>query len=149
MDKIYSNPQSTAQHQASKDLSSENRKLKAELKRVTGARYSKKDRSVLCQKPKVKYAFIKEYEPFYPVRRMCKTLQVHFSGYYAWAKQPESKRDIANKVVLHHIKEAYEQSGRIYGYRTVTKDLVTSGILISKKRVARLTSEDQNVASQN
>ncbi|WP_408646045.1 IS3 family transposase [Wolinella succinogenes] len=47
------------------------------------------------------------------------------------------------------MKEAYEQSGRIYGYRTVTKNLVTSGILISKKRVARLTGEDQNVASQN
>ena len=36
--KIYSNPQSTSQHQASKDLSSENRKLKAELKRVTEER---------------------------------------------------------------------------------------------------------------
>jgi len=72
---------------------------------------------------------------------MCKTLQVHFSGYYAWAKQPESKRDIANKVVLHHIKEAYEHSGRIYGYRTVTKDLVASGIGVNKKRVARLMGE--------
>jgi len=36
--KIYSNPQSTSQHQASKDLSSENRKHKAELKRVTEER---------------------------------------------------------------------------------------------------------------
>lgn len=35
---IYSNPQSITQHQASKDLAFENRKLKAELKRVTEER---------------------------------------------------------------------------------------------------------------
>lgn len=35
---IYSNPQSISQHQVSKDLASENRKLKAELKRVTEER---------------------------------------------------------------------------------------------------------------
>ena len=75
------------------------------------------------------------------MRRMCKTLQVHFSGYYAWSKHPESKRDLENKTILQQIKEAYEHSGRIYGYRTVTKDLMASGIVINKKRVARLMGE--------
>lgn len=68
---------------------------------------------------------------------MCKALQVHFSGYYAWSKQPESSRDKANHMILQHIKEAYEHSGRIYGYRTINKDLIASGVHVNKKRVAR------------
>jgi transposase len=36
--KIYSNPQSTTKYLASKDLAAENRKLKAELKRVSEER---------------------------------------------------------------------------------------------------------------
>jgi putative transposase len=65
-------------------------------------------------------------------------MQVHPSGYYAWLKCPISNRDLENTKLLSHIKESHEQSGKIYGYRTVHKDLVASGIKVNKKRVARL-----------
>ena len=68
---------------------------------------------------------------------MCKVLKVHPSGYYAWVKEPESRRDQENKEILNKIKEAYEQSNRTYGYRNIHKDLLESGVNVNKKRVAR------------
>lgn len=72
------------------------------------------------------------------MRRLYKVMQLHPSGYYAWLKDPVSNRDKANSVLLEHIKEAYEQSHNVYGYRNITKDLRESGIIANKKRIARL-----------
>jgi len=69
---------------------------------------------------------------------MCRVMQVHPSGYYAWIKSPFSRRDVANGELSEHIKEAYTQSNKIYGYRNVHKDLTQLGIFVNKKRVARL-----------
>jgi len=71
---------------------------------------------------------------------MCKVLKVHPSGYYAWIKAPESPRAKENKILLEKITEAYEQSNRTYGYRNVHKDLAEAGVVVNKKRVARLMS---------
>lgn len=65
-------------------------------------------------------------------------MQVHPSGYYAWRKNPVSNREKANQELLKHIKEAYEESNHTYGYRNIHKDLLESGIMVNKKRVARL-----------
>ncbi|BDB69368.1 hypothetical protein Cthiooxydans_17800 [Comamonas thiooxydans] len=46
-------------------------------------RHPKKGRRVTCQAVRVRYAFIKQHEQVYSVRRMCKVMQVHPSGYYA------------------------------------------------------------------
>lgn len=55
-------------------------------------------------------------------------MQLHPSGYYAWLKEPVSYRDKTNGILMEHIKEAYEQSHKVYGYRNITKDLRESGI---------------------
>ena len=65
-------------------------------------------------------------------------MQLHPSGYYAWLKEPISNRDKANGILLEQIKEAYKQSHHDYGFRNITKDLRESGIIASKKRIARL-----------
>ncbi|BBF78879.1 mobile element protein [Acinetobacter ursingii] len=39
----------------------------------------------------MRYAFIQDNQHIWPVRRLCSTLDVHHSGYYAWLKQPTSK----------------------------------------------------------
>jgi len=75
------------------------------------------------------------------VRRMCKVLKVHPSGYYEWLKQPISNRERENQELLVHIKEAYKESNGIYGHRNIHKDLKELGIHVNKKRVARLMSE--------
>lgn len=72
---------------------------------------------------------------------MCKVLKVHPSGYYKWLQTPVSERELKNRKILEHIKQAYKEANGIYGYRNVHKDLKASGIHVNKKRVARLMSE--------
>jgi putative transposase len=59
-------------------------KLKAELRRVTEERdILKKGRRILCQRPRVKYAFIRDNRAEFSIRAMCQVPKVHFSGFYA------------------------------------------------------------------
>ena len=68
-------------------------------------------------------------------------MQVHHSGYYAWLKSPTSNREKENKKLLVQIKELFQESNGIYGYRNIHKDLRESGIMVNKKRVARVMSK--------
>jgi putative transposase len=40
----------------------------------------------------MKYAFIRAHQGEFGVRAMCWVLRVHFSGFYAWLKEPLSHR---------------------------------------------------------
>ena len=72
---------------------------------------------------------------------MCKVMKVHRSGYYQWLNKPISNRELENKKLFAHIKEAYKDSNGVYGSRNIHKDLKDIGIHVNKKRVARLMSE--------
>jgi len=86
----------------------------------------------------VKYAFIKDHQAHYAVRRMCTVMQVHPSGYYAWKAQPMSARAMQDQRISVHIKQCWEDSGRVYGYRKISRDLHEMGEACCKHRVARL-----------
>jgi putative transposase len=40
----------------------------------------------------VKYVFIRTHRAEFGVRAMCRVLRVHFSSFYAWLKEPLSRR---------------------------------------------------------
>lgn len=40
----------------------------------------------------MKYAFIAEHRPIFSIRAMCRCLSVQPSGFYAWLKDPLSRR---------------------------------------------------------
>jgi len=65
----------------------------------------------------MKYTFIEEHRPLFSIRAMCRCLRVHPSGFYAWLKNPLSKRAIEDNRQTTLLKEAWEESGEIYGYR--------------------------------
>lgn len=69
---------------------------------------------------------------------MCRVLGVHFSGFYAWLHKPESSRTKANRRLVGLIKQAWLESGGVYGYRNITLDLKDLGERCSKNRVYRL-----------
>lgn len=69
---------------------------------------------------------------------MCRVLGVHRSGFYAWLRQPRSRRAEADARLLGLIKQAWLESGTVYGYRKVCADLRDLGEGCSRHRVARL-----------
>ena len=87
----------------------------------------------------MRYAFIKMHQLQFTIRTMCRMLCVHPSGFYAWAKQPFSKRALEDKRQTELLKEAWEDSGKVYGYRKLHDDLQDQGETSCPNRVARLT----------
>jgi len=48
---------------------------------------------------------------------MCRVLLVHFSGLAAWLKEPLSQRAQKDARQTDLIKQAWADSGKVYGYR--------------------------------
>jgi putative transposase len=86
----------------------------------------------------VRYAFIKVHRPQFAVRAMCRMLCVHPSGFYAWLKNPLSKRAVEDQRQTALLREAWQDSGKVYGYRKLHDDLRDQGETCCPNRVARL-----------
>ena len=69
---------------------------------------------------------------------MCRVLGVQRSGFYAWLHQPSSDRAKEDQRLLGLVKQAWLESGMVYGYRKITVDLRDLGERCGKHRVARL-----------
>jgi putative transposase len=69
---------------------------------------------------------------------MCRVLGVHRSGYYAWLQSPLSGREQEDRRLLGLVKQAWLESGCVYGYRKIHRDLRELGERCSKHRVAKL-----------
>jgi len=88
----------------------------------------------------VKYAFIQAHQTVFRVRVMCRVLKVHHSGFYGWVKKPLSKRARDDNRLIGLIKQAWLESGCVYGYRKLHDDLRSLGETCCPNRVARLAS---------
>lgn len=86
----------------------------------------------------MKYAFIGAHRVQFSVRAMCRVLKVHFSGFYAWLKEPLSQRALEDVRQTYLIQQAWADSGKVYGYRKLHDDLRDQGETCSENRVARL-----------
>ncbi|MEP3428890.1 MAG: IS3 family transposase [Roseibium sp.] len=123
------------------EQAAEVRRLKLELARVTEERdILKKATGVLRQGCKVRYAFVSEHRPLFSVRAMCRCLRIHPSGFYAWLKNPLSKRTREDARQTKLIRTAWKDSGKVYGYRKLHDDLLDLGEACCPNRVARLAS---------
>ncbi|MEE8568713.1 MAG: IS3 family transposase [Anaerolineales bacterium] len=123
------------------DQPAEIRRLKTELVRVTEERdILKKANRVFCQGCKVKYAFVAKHRPLFSVRAMCRCLRIQPSGFYAWLKNPLSKRAREDARQTELIRKAWKDSGKVYGYRKLHDDLLDQGEACCPNRVARLAS---------
>ncbi len=74
------------------------------------------------------------------MRSMCRVLMVHFSGFYAWLKEPLSPRAQEDMRQTDLIQQAWADSGKVYGYCKLHDDLLDQGEICSENRVARLAS---------
>lgn len=69
---------------------------------------------------------------------MCRVLRVQRSGFYTWLKTPLSKRAKDSRRLTGLIKQAWLESGCVYGYRKIHDDLRCLGESLSPNRTARL-----------
>ncbi|HEM8089848.1 TPA: IS3 family transposase [Klebsiella aerogenes] len=135
--KKYGPDSSTNKEQS--DAQAEIRRLQKELKRVTDERdIFKKSRGVLRKAVRLRYAFIRDNSRCWPVRLLCRVLDVHPSGFYAWFKQPYSQRHQVDLRLTGQIKQFWLESGCVYGYRKIHLDLRDSGQQCGVNRVWRL-----------
>ena len=88
----------------------------------------------------MKYAFVAEHRSRFSVRTMCRCLRIHPSGFYAWLKNPLSKRAREDVRQTELIQKAWKESGKVYGYRKLHDDLLDQGETCCPNRVARLAT---------
>lgn len=86
----------------------------------------------------MRYAFVAEHRTLFSVRAMCRCLRIQPSGFYAWLKNPLSRRAKEDARQTGLIRQAWEESGKVY--RKLHDDLLDQGETCCPNRVARLTS---------
>jgi putative transposase len=69
---------------------------------------------------------------------MCEVLEVSPSGYYAWRRQPVSKRAREDAVLTERIRAIHAASDGNYGSPNIHAELREQGTRVGRKRVARL-----------
>ena len=86
----------------------------------------------------MRYAFIRDNSRCWPVRLLCRVLDVHPGGFYFWLQQPHSQRHHADQMLTWQIKQFWLESGCVYGYRKIHLDLRDTGQQCGVNRVLRL-----------
>ena len=81
---------------------------------------------------------MRDHEKRFPVRVMCRAVDVSPAGYYAWAARPESGRTAANRRLVTLIRVIHAESRRTYGSPRVHAALQGQGQRVGAHRVARL-----------
>lgn len=94
----------------------------------------------------MRFAFIEAEKAHYPVRILCRVMQVSCSGFYAWRQRRESKRERENRRLLNAIRELHRATCRRYGSPRITRELRDRGCLVGENRVARIMRENGIVA---
>jgi putative transposase len=88
-----------------------------------------------------RFGFVDREKARYPVNLLCRLVKVSRSGYYAWAKRPPSRRNLADEVLAEQIHGFYTASRRTYGAPRIHDDLRDAGVQVGRKRVARIMRE--------
>jgi len=89
----------------------------------------------------VRYAFIKEHAGDFAIRSLCRLFNLHPSGYYAWLRAPKSARQRRDDALSGFIKQAWLESGCVYGYRKIHRDIQDLGERCGINRVHKLMSK--------
>jgi putative transposase len=90
----------------------------------------------------VRYRFIDAHRRTWSVARLCTSLHVSRSGYYAWRTRPESRRSQANRTLLRQIRTVHGEFRQAYGAVKTWWELHDRGIACGRHRVARLRRLD-------
>jgi transposase InsO family protein len=86
----------------------------------------------------VRFAFIAAEKASFPVRLLCRVLEVSRAGFYAWQDRAPSRHAHIDERLGVEIAAIHAASRRCYGSPRVHAELGARGHRTSRKRVARL-----------
>ena len=78
----------------------------------------------------------------FPVHRLCRVLGVSQSGYFAWRGRPACRRQRDDMVLLAHVRSAFALSNTTYGSPRMTRELQDAGLVVGRRRIARLMRDN-------
>jgi len=81
---------------------------------------------------------VKAHQAEHRIATTCRVLGVSPSGYYAWRHRPLSGRARADVTMAAQVEAIHGQSRGTYGAPRVHAELRAEGVLVGRKRVARL-----------
>ncbi len=82
----------------------------------------------------MKYVWINDHRDEFPVKAMCKVLQISRSGFYKSLHAQPSKRAIRSQLIREQVKQLYEQSYGNYGSYKISIAMNENGELESACR---------------
>jgi transposase InsO family protein len=90
----------------------------------------------------VRYAWIDQQRDSYPLKLLCRVLQVARSGYYAWRQREPSATAQRRQQIGQAAQQSHRDSHGTYGYRRVHRDLVDDReIACCRETVRRVMAE--------
>lgn len=86
----------------------------------------------------MRYAWIKDHLDSFPLKTMCKVLQVSRSGFYAFKTRKPSAQAKRREKIAKAVKESHDASKGIYGNRRVHSDVTEEYNIRCCKETIRL-----------
>jgi transposase InsO family protein len=81
---------------------------------------------------------VKAHRQEVKVVRLCRTLGVSRSGFYAFARRPEGKRSRERRELLGVIRRIHDEVDQVYGAPRMKRELEGEGLRCGRHRVARI-----------
>lgn len=91
----------------------------------------------------MRFVWIQAHTKEFPVKVMCKVLQVSTSGFYAWRDRAPSAQQKQREQRSRQVATAFEASRKTYGSPRVYRELAGQGVKISENTVAKLMRRQQ------
>jgi transposase InsO family protein len=90
-----------------------------------------------------RFRFISEQRAAFGVKRLCRVLGVHRSGFYAWLARADQRADrsVQDARLVQQIRQIHTDTTGTYGSPRVTAELHAHGVVVNHKRVERLMRE--------
>jgi transposase InsO family protein len=85
----------------------------------------------------VRFAFIHAEKASFPIKAMCRLMEVTRQGYYAYATRPPSPRVLKEVELCKAILDIFKATRETYGSPRMLRELRARGIRVGKRRVER------------
>jgi putative transposase len=89
----------------------------------------------------MKFTFIRGHRVEFPVRAMCRVLEVSTSGFYRWIREPVGRRDRRREDLAAAIERVHQANRGVYGSPRVHAALIQEGRAVCRNTVAKVMKQ--------